>query len=127
MNDQARFLLVNGFCDHYWQTVLAEALAPLGTLDVGTEKDAPQLARGGGYALLIIDASAVENVPSLIDRIRDNWPTARIVVATASPGWRHARDVFQAGAIDYIRKSLDKAALLACVRTALAKSLPTWL
>jgi DNA-binding NtrC family response regulator len=124
MSGQAHFLLINGACDHYWRKILEEALAPLGTLEVGKEEDAVKLVRLGSYDLVIVDATAVEDVPLLVARIRAQQSDARIVVATASPTWTRARKAFQSGATDYIRKSLDREDILSAVEAALVKILP---
>ena len=60
------------------------------------------------YDVIIIDAGTVSNAVTLVASLQSQQPEARIVVATASPTWQRAREVLQAGAADYIRKSLDK-------------------
>lgn len=123
MASQTRFLLINGGYDRYWQEVLGQALAPLGSLQVSRENDALALVQLGSYDLLIIDATAVESVPLLLERIRCQWPEARIIIATASPTWVQAREAFQAGAIDYIRKSLDREELRSTIQAGLDRML----
>lgn len=127
MSEQARFLLINGSHEDHWHRVLEEALAGLGALQIETEENAFKIDQFGSYALLIIDATVVENVPALVANIRDKRSNARIVVATASPTWMRAREVFQAGAIDYIRKSIDREEMFAAICTALDKVLPSTL
>jgi DNA-binding NtrC family response regulator len=126
MTEQAQFLLINGSHDHYWHEVLAQTLMPLGTLHISTGAAAINLVQLAHYDLIIIDAAAVENVPVLVAHIRSQKPEARIIVATASPTWTRAREAFQAGAIDYIRKSLDQDELQSALRGALDKTLPPW-
>jgi DNA-binding response OmpR family regulator len=123
MIGQARFLLINGAHDQYWPAVLEAALAPLGILQIGLEQDAARLVQLGIYDLLIVDAT-IENVSLLIGRLRAQRPAPRIMVVTASPTWRRAREAFQAGAIDYVRKSIDTEELRSAVRSALEKTLP---
>ena len=125
MSEQAHFLLVNGLRDHYWKEVLEEALASLGTLQV-VEEDAIKLVPLGAYDLIIIDATAVAHVPLLVARIRAQQPDVRVIVATASPTWTRAREAFQAGATDYVRKSFDREEILFVVQAALVKVLPPW-
>ena len=121
---QARVLLINDAHDHYWYEILKAAIAPLGMLQIGLAEDIAQLARPGSFDLLIVDAAAVENVPLLLGRLRARQPDARIIVATASPTWRRAREAFQAGASDYIRKSLDLHEIRAALQNALETTLP---
>lgn len=120
-----RFLLVSREEETAWSPVLSQALAPLGTLETVSEKDATErIAQHGCNAIVIIDATVVDDVRSLVRRLRPLCPQARIIVATASPTWQRARDALQAGAVDYIRKSLDKEGLLAVMKDILSRSLP---
>jgi DNA-binding NtrC family response regulator len=119
MMGQGRFLLINGSRDHYWHAILEAAIAPLGVLQIGMEQDTAQLVRPGSFDLLIVDAAAVENIPVLLGRLRARQPDARIIVATASPTWRRAREAFQAGASDYIRKSVDLEEIRTAIQNAL--------
>jgi DNA-binding NarL/FixJ family response regulator len=126
MPKEGRFLLINGRRDHCWRQVLEEALAPLGALQTGDEEEAVKLVLQQSYDLVIIDATAVKNVPLLVSRIRAQRPDGRLVVATASPTWRRAREAFQAGAADYIRKSLDREEILLTVQATLDKKPTPW-
>lgn len=124
MRQPAHFLLINGSRDDYWHEMLKQVLAPLGTLHIGTEERTLSLVQTYAYDLLIIDATIVENAPLVVARILVQQPDARIIVVTASPTWRRAREVFQAGAMDYIRKSLDRREILSAVRVVLDKTAP---
>jgi DNA-binding response OmpR family regulator len=126
MSEQTHFLLINGSSDHYWHEVLERTLTTLGTLQISSGEDTLRLEQLGHYDLIIVDATAVENAPLLVARIRSQWSRARIIVATASPTWTRAREAFQSGATDYIRKSIDREELLAVIRMALDKILPPW-
>ena len=123
---QPTFLLINGTRERYWHQVLEDALAPLGTLQIGEEEKAVELVLQQDYDIVIVDATVVRDVPLRVSRIRAQRPDARIVVATTSPTWTRARAAFRAGATDYIRKSLNKDELLSAFRVALAKTLPPW-
>ena len=126
MPEKARFLLINGSGDYYWRKVLEEALAPLGPLQVGSEENAIDLILAGGHDLVFVDASAIRSVPLLVSRMRAQVPGVRAIVVTAAPTWRRAREAFQAGATDYISKSLDRDEIRSAVQAALAKILPPW-
>ena len=123
---KADFLLINGTRERRWGKVLEEALAPLGTLEVGEERDAVEIVLQQSYDVVIVDATVVKDVPLLVSRIRAQQPDARIVVATASPTWRRAREAFYAGATDYIRRSLNKEEVLSVFQAALTKTPPPW-
>ena len=123
---RANFLLINGTRESYWHQVLEDALATLGTVQIGEEEEAVELVLQQSYDIVIVDATAVKDVPLLVSRIRAQRPDARIVVATTSPTWTRARAAFRAGATDYIRKSLNEDELLSAFRVALAKTPPPW-
>lgn len=123
---KANFLLINGIRERLWRRVLEEALAPLGTLQVGEEEDAVEVVLQQSYDVVIVDATVVKDVPLLISRFRAQQPDTRIVVATASPTWKRAREAFYAGATDYIRKSLNKEEVLSAIQAVLTKTPPPW-
>lgn len=126
MNKQTRFLLINGSKDIYWSKALSKTLDSLGVLQIGTESDALKLVELLTYDLIFIDSAAVRDVPSLVSTIRSRYPCARLLVVTASPTWRRARDVFEAGAVDYIRKPFEREEIISAVQRALQKVLPPW-
>ncbi len=106
----SKFLLVGDMMATQWPMRLARALLPLGDLNVLTEH---QLAESNDqylerYDWIIVDASAVTDVVQLVSSLKERVPHSKIVVVTTSPTWRRARDVLQAGALDYLRKPLDE-------------------
>jgi DNA-binding response OmpR family regulator len=119
----ASFLLIGVYeRNNQWCTLLRDVLAPLGSLEVMQEEstlDCPL----GCYDIVIVDAAGVRNVPSMVAHLRVERPQACVVVVTASPTWERAREAFQAGAADYIRKSLHRGELLAVVREVLSRPL----
>lgn len=124
MKKGARFLLIGGSRDPSWRGVLATALRPLGTLKEGKESEAIERLRDTSYQLIIVDAAVVRDAPSFVTRIREHTPDARVVIATASPTWRRARDAFRAGVVDYIPKTLDEEEIRELLERALAKTPP---
>ena len=123
MSQRATFLLVSKASNDYWHRVLEEALSNLGSLHIHQERNVLPLVLQQSFALIIVDAGAVGDAARLISRVRVCQPDARIVVATASPTWKQAREVFYAGAIDYIRKPSDKKEALFTLQTVLKESL----
>ncbi len=119
MSHPHRILLINGSSDNHWHTLVERIADAHGDLTIGAEPAVPALLAKDGYAVIIIDASAVEQVPALIRRIRAQQAYARIVVATASPSWQGARAAFLAGAFDYIVKSLGYDDLASVVAAAI--------
>jgi CheY-like chemotaxis protein len=94
-------------------------LTTLGELQVLRETDSVQQIQRRNYDLVIIDSTSVENEISLISQLRARQPNVNILVVTASPTWKSARDVLLSGANDYVRKALSKDDMLNTVRTIL--------
>jgi len=109
--DRYEFLLVCSPGAWHWRKALQEVLASMGTLDEATENEALAQIVERDYDMIIIDAGRVGDDVRLTRQLRARRPGARIVVATDSPTWQRARSAFEAGAADYITKSLDRAAL----------------
>ena len=108
MVDSYTFLLVSTKIETQWVSVLRQALSPLGSLHIMSEEEVLPADILTCYDLIIVDAGAVCDTVSMVSRLREEQPRARIVIATASPTWKRARDALQAGAVDYVRKSLDE-------------------
>jgi DNA-binding NarL/FixJ family response regulator len=113
------FLLVGRKNGARWPLVLQRALSPLGELRVVPEEKAAQAVIQGKYDVIIIDAGGVRDPTLLTAHLRAQRPEARIVVVTASPTWQRARQALQAGAADYIRKSLDEKELRSKIEAVL--------
>ncbi len=124
MGLNARFLLIDGSRDPSWRTVLTAALRPLGILEEKSEEEAIGRLRDSRYELIVVDAAAVRDAPALVARIRGCTPNAKVVIATASPTWRRAREAFRAGVVDYIRKTLDEEEVRKVLEKALTKTPP---
>lgn len=116
------FLLVGDNPNSSWATTVREGLEPLGKLDAFPASEAPAQILKVDYQMIIIDAGAVEDTPSLIVALHEAAPSVPIVVATASPTWQSAKEVFMTGANDYIRKSLDASTLSATLKEILSRS-----
>ena len=124
MATEKDFLLISKTEDSTWLSVVAAALAPFGPLDIAPLKKALDLIQQQPRQMIIVDAAEVDDASGLVAQIRAVRPGARVVVATASPTWRRAREAFQAGATDYIRKSLSIGQLQEALSDALEKTPP---
>lgn len=113
------FLLISEKAGTRWALILQHALSPLGQLRLVPEEEAAQAVSEGWYDAIIIDGGAVRDMVKLVFRLRVQQPQARIVVATASPTWKRSREVLRAGAVDYIRKSLDEQELRSKIQAVL--------
>jgi DNA-binding NarL/FixJ family response regulator len=103
---KAKVLLVGCVNEDPWFQLLSEAIACWGTLEVVSESQAIGCAEQKHYKLVIVDATAVNDVALFITGMRAQLPETKFVVITASPSWQQARIVFQTGAVDYIHKSV---------------------
>jgi DNA-binding NtrC family response regulator len=123
MGTQVTFLLIGVREKFLWFRNLERALTALGKLQVMPEREAMQDILQREYDLIIVDAAATVNEWLLISRVRSQRPKGCIIIVTASPTWRRAREVLQAGAMDYINKSLSEEEFLSVFKNAIAKSL----
>jgi CheY-like chemotaxis protein len=114
-----KFLLIGEKAESQWPLVLERALFSLGKLQIMSEQEVLQTVVQSYYDAIIIDAGAVNDAVRLVSLLREQQPEARIVVATASPTWQRAREILQAGAADYIHKSLDEKQLQSEIRAVL--------
>ena len=124
MAQSHRFLLIGPSLKDPWQMLLHEVSETLGTLQTTNEAAALDSVARHDYDLIVIDAVRVADPYALVSRIRLKRPQARAVVVTASPTWKRARRAFQAGATDYVQKSMNKETILAMLRETLLKSPP---
>lgn len=109
--------------DTAWSRVLREALEPLGKVEAVAEGDIVRRVtrHRRGTTVVIVDATEVSDVPRLLLRLRQLSPPPRVVVATASPTWKRAREALRHGAADYFQKSLDKRRLLLIMKDILER------
>ena len=117
-----RFLLVSDSADDHGNQVLREALAALGHLQSTAEGDLESSFQEHTYDVVIVDAGAVKSAPAVITRVHALDPDTKTVVVTASPHWKIAKAVIQAGAVDYLSKSLNKEKIVSSFRTILEES-----
>jgi DNA-binding NarL/FixJ family response regulator len=114
-------LLISNPQERHWQQQVKEVLSPLGELEITGEKDWQERLRRQSYALIIIDASLAINPAYIIRQLRIIQPEAKIVVMTDAPSWKQARELFYAGAADYLLKLSSPQELLAAFREVLAR------
>ena len=99
--------------DSPWSNTLRGALSPLGESRFITEKEAPGHVDAQSYDLIIIASGDIEgDIGVLVTCLRAVNRETPIIITTNSPTWRRAREVFWAGATDYIRRTLDKDKIL---------------
>ena len=111
------FLFVYSQENPAFEKVLQRVLSPFGLVEMVSwaKIDSIQPDR---YALVFLDAGIVsdqdesDSLPQFVSTVCQRWPKAKFIILTASPTWRRTKEVLQAGAVDYIRQTLDEAHLL---------------
>jgi DNA-binding NtrC family response regulator len=120
------FLLIERTKDEHWRNKLTEALAKLGELHVTKVEEAMNQILDEKYKVVMVDATGEDEVEKVVSRLRTQRPDCRIVVMTASPTWQRARAAFEAGAIDYLPKTLGAEELAQTFEQIRNKPLPPW-
>jgi len=120
------FLLVGNQDDSPSFYVLTKALTTLGELEILSKKEAMGRIQASEYSIIIVDATILDSEMLLISQIRTQRPDARILVLTASPTWRRAREAMKAGAMDYLSKSLNGQEYLNTFRDILDRTPTPW-
>ncbi len=88
------------------------ALSSIGEVIPASENEAFGYALQAVFDLIIVDPVSVKSLESFIKNFLDRQEGEKIIVLTASPTWRTARKALQAGAYDYIDKSLPTKRLI---------------
>jgi DNA-binding NarL/FixJ family response regulator len=107
-----------------WSQVLAEAVAPWGIVETLTAATLWERLQTALPAALLLDAGQCEDVAVTTEQLLQKFPALPVIVLTASPGWQLLRRVYQAGARDCVKMSLDPQRLRAELQQALALNLP---
>jgi len=118
-NSTCLFLLVTGRQKTPWAQLTEQALADLGQVRYVTPEQAQEELYRDRYNVAIVDAGNVQDVASLTRSLLADRADLRVVVFTASPTWKRAREALQAGAVDYCRKSLDGDEIRSVIKFAL--------
>jgi DNA-binding NarL/FixJ family response regulator len=102
-----KFLLV-GDPKRLWREKLQEAVAPLGELRALTESEATAQVFDANYDVVIVDATAVEQLEEMVAQYSSQLNPPYIIVVTDDPTPDLALGVFRAGATDCILKPRKK-------------------
>lgn len=115
-------LLVGLTPDGLWLDLVSRALKALGAAYELRTSSTCETGDAARYELIVIDAATAgpELVP-LTRQLHKECPIVPILVVSASPTWQQAREVFLAGAADYIRKAFDERAIRASLEELLGK------
>jgi DNA-binding response OmpR family regulator len=122
---KTRFVLITADTDDIWAQELASILQPLGKLKIVPQQNFSTDKLSPSCQLVIIDATAVTQVNTLISEVRQSDPERRVIVMTASPSWRRARASFDAGAQDYLSKNIRSDEVLSNIKAVLERPEPS--
>jgi DNA-binding response OmpR family regulator len=118
----AHILLISNQLDSAWLQSVDEVLRSVACLQVIVAQGAFVHVKSQAYDLILIDATAIGgDVADLVVQLRQELPRAPILVMTNSPTWQRTRQIFLAGATDYVRKPSDARKLLAICEDILDK------
>ena len=98
-----------------WIQIVQKAWQPLGKIAVVTEAASMEndISTIQQSSFIIIDASSTRcDLVSLIKELHIQNERVPIVVASASPTWEQARDIFHAGAAEYIKRTTNVQSLV---------------
>jgi len=106
-------MVVTNYPDSSWLTMVVEALTMVAQVTAVPEEGVATAVQKTRYDLFLIDTSNINgDVVTLVKEIHQLFTTLPVVVFTTSPTWRRARELFLAGATDYVRRSLEKETIL---------------
>ena len=119
--NQKRIALISNNGPSPWLHRMSEGLERLGKVAVLTECEAESVDEADDpYDMLLLDASGLQTeLAARVAWLHGRFPQTAIVVLTSSPTWRRARAVLQAGASDYVRRSMEVEMLLERCRSLL--------
>jgi DNA-binding response OmpR family regulator len=104
-------LLIGSLPDSLWVEALRGGLESAADLNVVPGDKARERLAERAYDLIILDYSAEGVALQTLRELRQLRPDTPVLVVSASPTWQQAREVFAAGGIDYVPKSLNAKAL----------------
>ena len=118
------FILI--ICDaenlRHWEPMLAEIGNTLGPIRIITENEVFKGGLAGKIDLVVIDISGSIGLPRLVAYVREQQTECKILIVSAAPTWRKARQAFYIGATDYIPKQYTTAETISAMRSVLKMS-----
>jgi hypothetical protein len=120
----AEVLIVNNPSDRYWIELLRQAALNLGGTLMSLDQQHAEDAAWAGFDLIILDASAVDDLTLTVERIREANRSARIIVVSHAPHWKQARETILVGGTSYGRKEDNLPALMGILQDSLSRTPP---
>ncbi|MFZ1400847.1 MAG: hypothetical protein WAS33_28345 [Candidatus Promineifilaceae bacterium] len=93
-----------------WVQMMQNAWHHYGRIQILSETDVAHHIKSTRITpnLIMIDASTIQSeLVSLVSKLCQAYQPSPVIVASASPTWKQARDVFHAGASDYVNRNSD--------------------
>lgn len=120
--NQKRIALISNNDASPWLKRIAKGLETLGKLTILTECGLGVLGEAEEpYDMFLLDASGLQmELAERVAGLHGRFPQIPIVVLTSSPTWRRARAVLQAGASDYMRRSMEIETVLERCRSLMS-------
>lgn len=118
--DKKRIGVLSNNCQSPWLKQTTEVLGSLGELAIYKESlFTDEFVES--FDLVLVDASGLQmELAERVAWLNGRFPQTPIVVLTSSPTWRRAKAVLQAGASDYMRRSIESDQLLQRCRLLLS-------
>jgi hypothetical protein len=108
---QKQIIVIGAPQNDLWLTQLGRTLPASIKLVRGDVPDDLDIPQSGKVVALVVNSSSFTSAEGPVATWRQLLPGCPIVVVASSPTWSHAREAFEAGATDYVSKSLDPGAL----------------
>lgn len=121
-----RIAVVGNINESQWMQKVQAPLTQIGKVYILTKEEILQHKETCQYTIAIIDSSTVGDDPAFIQELKTEHPEIPHLVVTASPTWRRAREMFKAGADDYL-KQMDPEKLVQICSKLLAFSFPIFI
>lgn len=115
-----RIAVVGNVDDSLWLQKVEAPLATLGEVTTFSQDKVDYLEGYLGSELIIVDTSGIQNAVEFVKYLKDENFTTPLLVVTASPTWRRAREMFKAGATDYLKQT-DTEKIVAVSKRTLYK------
>lgn len=110
--DNCQLVIVAGE-ESEWIHIVEQSWRPYGRIQIMAETAVvPPCSATPPPTLFLIDASNVNlDVIQLIKKLTAQYSSVPVVLATASPTWQQARAALHAGAVDYVKRTIDSQSL----------------
>jgi DNA-binding NarL/FixJ family response regulator len=115
--------LIETKSDWRWEELVRNAVTKLKrSVEIVSDKNISSSEYFNDSELVILDASYLGSLSTIISTIRSRNSNVRIIVFSPAPGWKEAKEVLLAGAVGYELKSSEEKDILRILEENLANS-----